>query len=171
VISVNVFEKSKPWLIVFVLGFVGAIIGFSTGFPLGVVLGSVFLISIWKLTKNDLPKLPIQAKRIIQVIVGGSIGLAFTNQTFSILKSIWLPAILISLINILLALALAFTFHRLLKFDILTSLASSAPAGMSEMVLLAEKYDTNVSTVVSIHLFRVIVIITTIPFIVNYLVN
>lgn len=164
-----VFERSKPWLKVFLLGFIGAIIGFSTGFPLGVVLGSVFMISIWKITKNDLPKLPIQAKRIIQVIVGGSIGLAFTNQTFSILKSIWFPAILISLINILLAITLAFIFNRFLKYDILTSLASSAPAGMSEMVLLAERYNTNVSTVVSIHLFRVIVIITTLPFIVNYL--
>lgn len=167
-IKVKNFVLTKQWFKVGLLGFIGAVIGYTTHFPLGVLLGSAFIISIWKITKNDLLKLPIKVKRVIQVIVGGNIGLAFTNQTFNILKSIWLPAIIISLINIVLALVLALLFYRILKYDILTALASSAPAGMSEMILLAEKYNTNVPTVVSIHLFRVVIIIIVIPFFVNY---
>jgi uncharacterized protein len=70
-----------------------------------------------------------------------------------------------------LALSLAFILHRYLKYDICSALASSAPAGMSEMALIAERYETDIPTVLSIHLFRVVVIITTVPIIVSFVIH
>lgn len=170
-IIIGKINSWKDWITVIVLAIVGGAVGYLTHFPLGTFLGAVIIISVWKLLRPKVPSFPPKIKKIVQVIVGGNIGLAFTNETFSLIKAIWLPGVLISLINIVFAVLLVIIFHRFLKYDILTALASSAPAGMSEMALIAEKYETDIPTVLSIHLFRVIVIITTIPFLVSLVMS
>jgi uncharacterized membrane protein AbrB (regulator of aidB expression) len=86
-------------------------------------------------------------------------------------KEIWLAPILIPLLHILSALFLAFLLNHLLKFDMITALLSAAPAGLSEMSLLANNYHTSIPMVVTIHLFRVLIIASFLPLIILYLIK
>ncbi|WP_019152663.1 AbrB family transcriptional regulator [Robertmurraya massiliosenegalensis] len=161
----------KQWTLIITMAFMGGFVGYCTQLSLGVFLGSVLVISLWTIFKKNVPKFPLKIKKIVQIIVGGNIGLAFTTETFDLIKQIWLPGLLVSFINTILGLLLAFILHRYLKYDPCTALASSAPAGMSEMSLIAERYETDIPTVLSIHLFRVIVIILTVPAIVSFVIH
>jgi uncharacterized membrane protein AbrB (regulator of aidB expression) len=78
---------------------------------------------------------------------------------------------MIPLLHILSALLLAFLLNRLLKFDMITALLSAAPAGLSEMSILADKYHTSIPMVVTIHLFRVLIIVSFLPLIILYLIK
>ena len=159
----------KRWVITSGLAILGGAVGYLTKFPLGPLLGALFVIAAIQLKTNQLPALPPKAKRIIQMLMGGSIGLTFTDETFSVLTSIWLPALLLPLMQIGFCLLLALFLKKVLKFDILTAVCSTAPAGMTEMIVLAERYPVHVPTVVTIHLYRLILIVSVMPFIIYYL--
>ncbi|MFV8827310.1 AbrB family transcriptional regulator [Alkalihalobacterium sp. APHAB7] len=159
----------KRWVITSMLAIIGGWLGFMTSFPLGPLLGSLLIIAIVQMKTNTLPPLPMKAKRMIQMLLGGSIGLTFSQETFSILSTVWLHALLLPLLQISGALLLALFLKKFLKFDTLTAVCSSAPAGMTEMIVLAEKYPVSVPTVVTLHLFRLMLIVSVMPFLIYYL--
>ncbi|WP_078430288.1 AbrB family transcriptional regulator [Alkalihalobacterium alkalinitrilicum] len=159
----------KRWVITSLLALLGGLFGYLTSFPLDPLLGALIMIAIFQMKTNKLPSLPQKAKQIIQMLLGGSIGLTFSQETFSVLSSIWLSALLLPLLQIIGSLLLAFFLIKWLKFDTLTAVCSSAPAGMTEMIVLAEKYPVSVPTVVTLHLFRLMLIVSVMPFLIYYL--
>lgn len=161
----------NPWIKVFLLAISGGAVGFGTGFPIGALLGSTAVIASAQLLGQKLPKLPLKGKRLIQIFIGGTIGLSISEDTVTMLTKVWEPALLIAFSHILLALCSAFLLHRYLKYDVITAISSTAPAGMSEIMTIAEKYNASITTVAILHLFRVMVIITFIPFIVIHFFN
>ncbi|MBU8904975.1 AbrB family transcriptional regulator [Desertibacillus haloalkaliphilus] len=161
----------KRWVTTSALALLGGTIGFFSGFPLGALLGSLLVIAAVQLKTKQLPPLPKKIKRIIQMLLGGSIGLTFNEETFAALASVWTAALLIPLLQIMIAFLLAYFLKTTLKFDPLTAICSTAPAGMTEMIVLAEKYPISVPTVVTIHLYRLLLIVTVTPFILYYFFN
>lgn len=159
----------KHWIITSFLALIGGIIGYLTNFPLGPLLGALIIIASVQMKTNRLPVLPQKAKRVIQMLLGGSIGLSFTDETFAVLSSIWLPALILPTIQIGFCLLLAVFLIKFLKFDTMTAICSTAPAGMSEMIVLAEQYPVHTPTVVTIHLYRLMLIVSIMPFIIYYL--
>lgn len=158
----------KRWIITSGLALCGGIVGYLTNFPLGPLLGALLVIAAIQMKTNQLPRLPQKAKRVIQMILGGSIGLSFTNETFSVLSSIWIHALILPILQIGFCLLVAFFLIKVLKFDPLTAICSMAPAGMSEMILLADQYPVQTTTVVTIHLYRLLLIVSVMPFIIYY---
>ncbi len=163
----KVVLKKNVWLLV--LGIIGGVLGFLTQFPIGTLLGTLLVIATVNIKFNYFPPLALKTKRKIQILIGASIGLTFSKETFAILTTLIVPSLMIAIITIIISLNLAVMLHKLLKFDLTSALCSLAPAGMSEMVLIAEKYDAYIPAVVTIHLFRIITIITVIPIIVYLL--
>lgn len=153
------------WCLIIILALVGGYIGFLTRFPIGALLGALLFVGGVQVISKKLPLMPIKSKRIIQVFIGGGIGLSFTADTFVVLKTLLLPALIITILQFILAIMMTYVLHKWLNFDLLTALCSTAPAGVNEMVITAERFNANVPLVATIHLYRVVVIITTIPFI------
>lgn len=158
----------KRWIITSLLALYGGILGYLTKFPLGPLLGALIVIAGVQLKTKRLPVLPYKAKRFIQMLLGGSIGLSFSEETFSVLTSIWLPALILPTLQIAFSLLLAFFLIKALKFDTLTAICSTAPAGMSEMIVIAERYPVHTPTVVTIHLYRLMLIVSMMPLIIYY---
>lgn len=158
----------KRWIITSFLALIGGFIGYLTKFPLGPLLGALIVIAVVQIKTASLPVLPQKAKRIIQMLLGGSIGLSFTEKTFTVLSSVWLPAIILPILQISFCLLLAFVLIKVLKFDTMTAILSTAPAGMSEMIIIAENYPVHTPTVVTIHLYRLMLIVSVMPFIIYY---
>lgn len=151
-----------------VIAFLGGFLGFLTNFPIGPLLGSLLAIGIYQLKTQEFSSLSTNFQRFIQSLIGGSVGLTVTSETVQSLLSpgLWLVALSIPLFHLVICLFLAFILFKFFKFDIITALCSTAPAGIGEMVLLSEKYNAAQSNVITIHLFRMLIIIILIPIIV-----
>ncbi|OLO27862.1 hypothetical protein BTR23_18800 [Alkalihalophilus pseudofirmus] len=159
----------KKTILLLVIALVGGGLGYLTNFPIGALLGTLILIVVFNLKFELFTPLPIRKKRLIQMLIGGSIGLTFSGETFAVLSTLWLPALIIASLTIVFSFLLSILLCKILKFDFISALCSLAPAGMSEMLLIAEKHGAYIPAVVTMHLFRIITIITIIPIIV-YLV-
>lgn len=151
-----------------VIALIGGTLGFITKFPIGPLLGSLFAIGFVQFITQEFSNLPINFQRFIQSLVGGSVGLTVNSETIQSLLSpeIWLVAFLIPLVHLIICLLLAVILSKFFKFDIITALCSTAPAGIGEMVMLSEKYNASQANVITIHLFRMLVIVIVIPIIV-----
>lgn len=155
-------------LLVFV-ALLGGMSGYLTGFPIGALLGTLFAVITIKFLTNKYSTMPLTLKRCVQTFVGANIGLSFTNETFLILPKLLLPGLLLTLLTVTFSLILAYLLSRFLNVDKLTAVCGLAPAGMSEIVIIAESHQVNITTIVTMHLFRIITIVTCIPVIVYQL--
>jgi membrane AbrB-like protein len=153
----------KNWMKLLLIAICGAIIGRSTGFPIGAMLGALIIIAITQRKYKFIPRVPVKVRRVIQVLIGGSLGLTFGPETVNVLSDVMLIALIMPILHIGLALFLSFIIIRILKIDPVTALCSMAPAGVAEMVIISERFKAKLPTVVTIHVFRVIVIISVIP--------
>lgn len=159
----------SKWLSILILGLFGGTVGFIINFPLAVLLGALFSVGTVQILTKKLPQFSIETKKVIQCIIGGSIGLAFTTTTFSALSSIWTIAIIVPLLQIIFATFLTFILYKLFQIDIVTAICSSAPAGMSEITIISEEYGAEMPIVILIHTIRVIAIVIGVPIIVNFI--
>lgn len=158
----------KKFIKMLVIALIGGIVGYFTNFPIGPLLGSLLAIGIVQFKTQVFSNLSLNFKRFIQALIGGSVGLTVNSETIQALLSpeLWLVAFLIPFIHLLICILLAAILVKFFKFDMITALSSCAPAGIGEMVLLSETYNANQSNVITIHLFRMLVIIILIPIIV-----
>ena len=154
------------WILVAVLALAGGTVGFYSGIPLGTLLGSLFAVGGYQFVRKNLPTFSYRAKKVMQSIIGGSIGLAFTTETFNAIQSVWKVALLAPIAHILLAAVMTWMLHRLFHFDIVTSFCSSAPAGMSEVTIISEEFGAQMPIVILVHTIRVIAIVVGVPLIV-----
>lgn len=166
----NKMNTASDYFLLVMVASIGAVLGYLTQFPIGALLGSLLMVIVVNLKTNQFGSLPVSVKRGIQTLIGGNIGLTFSSETFLILPQLIVPALVITTLTIAFALLLSFLLSRIARIDYLTALCGLAPAGMSEMVLIAEHYHANIPTVVTMHVFRIITIIVVIPLLVYNLI-
>jgi len=147
-----------------------------------VAFGSALFCSYFKLPAPDLVgplfgiflytrlfKLPVKPNNDLQNIafmgVGGIMGLSITKATFLQLPVLVLPVLILSLLTFLSGLGLAFTLRRITKWDMVTCLLGTAPAGSLPMVIMADEMGADVSKVAVLQIVRVFTIVALTPFI------
>lgn len=159
----------KAYVFLIVLALVGGGLGHYSGIPVGALLGSLLFVALFQMKTKKLPSIPLKIKRAIQIVLGANIGLSLTSETIAVFKEIWLLALVIPIIQLTIAVLLGLLLIRMLKIDAATAFCSSVPAGISEISVLAEKYQANIPLVITVHICRVFFLVFTIPFIVYLL--
>jgi membrane AbrB-like protein len=149
----------------------GGFLGYASGFPVGTLLGSLLFVLIYQFYQKEKLNIPDPVKKSIQVVIGASIGLSFTQETILIFKKIWYLALLVPIFQIIFSLLLAKLLVKITGIDLVTALCSSAPGGMSEISTLLDKYNVSISTIVTIHFFRVVFIVTLLPLTVVWILS
>ncbi|MGO4888428.1 AbrB family transcriptional regulator [Anaerobacillus sp. MEB173] len=154
----------KSWVLLLVLSIIGGLIGAWSGVPVGGLLGALLFVSIAQLFTAKLPKFPAKGKRIIQILLGGNIGLSFSSDSLTIIQDVWFSMLIIPVIQLAIGLLIGFILIRFLKFNYATALCSAVPSGISEITFIAETYNANIPFVITIHILRVFFIVFVIPF-------
>jgi membrane AbrB-like protein len=139
-------------------------IGLWSGVPVGALLGALLVVAIVQLFSGKLPTFSPKGKRTIQILLGGNIGLSFSAESLHLIHTIWLPILIIPIIQLIIGVFIGFLLMRILKYDYATAFCSAVPAGMSEITFIAEIYHANVPLVITIHILRVFFIVFMIPF-------
>ncbi|MED4691539.1 AbrB family transcriptional regulator [Peribacillus frigoritolerans] len=133
-------------------------------FPIPWLLGPMAALLIASRFKNVKLIWPVSMRNTGLIIVGYSIGISFTKSSLSDLIS-HLPSMLILTTLIVLVCACsAFVMSKYSGIDYPTSLTSSIPGGLSQIVVFAEEMKIiDITTVTFFHVTRVIMVVFLVP--------
>ncbi|WP_096439063.1 AbrB family transcriptional regulator [Alteribacter populi] len=141
----------------------GGTVGWFAGIPLGVMIGAIVAVAILQVMWKKISPLRPSIKKGIQSLIGGITGLNFSSDLFQTLSTLWKPALLLLFFQIVVTSLVVLILNRFLKWDLLTAACSAAPAGLSEIVVITDGLNLPMTTIISIHLFRVVLILTIVP--------
>ncbi|MDK2917508.1 MAG: hypothetical protein PWQ37_241 [Candidatus Petromonas sp.] len=145
----------------------GGFLGIKLKIPAGAFVGAMVAVAIYNIT-TDKGVIPSNFKLMAQIVVGGMLGLNFTMDTIYGLKNLIIPASILLVGLTALSLTLGFFISKIAGIDLITALFSSAPGGLTDMVLISEAYGAETHKVALLHLMRLITVITVIPLVIRF---
>lgn len=157
-------------LITLCIAFVGGTMAMKLKVPAGALVGAMVAVAIYNVLTSQ-GNVPKNFKVVAQIVVGGMIGLNFTKESVMGLKELVFPAVIVVIGLTILSLTLGLIIHKLTGLDLVTSLFSSAPGGITDMTLMSEAYGAETHKVALLHLMRLITVITIYPIAINVLLK
>jgi membrane AbrB-like protein len=155
------------------IGLAGALIGVKLRLPAGALVGSmvaVGLVNVWGAI--PIPAPPAGIRFAMQVVLGILLGTKLTADTLLALKDLWRPALLCTVIAVGHGGSCrGYLISRWLGIERLTAILGTAPGGISDMSLIALDMGAQTSTVVVMHLARLISVVVVVPWVVRLLVQ
>lgn len=145
-------------------------IGYKSGIPGGTMLFSVVGVSISKLVFG-IGFIPLRVKQAAQIISGSFIGAKITMATVTLIASMWYNVILMLVLFFPLCLGLGWLMHKVCKIDLLTGLYCSAPAGASEMALIASDVGADGPNVAILQISRMLGVIAFFPSVFKFILS
>lgn len=145
----------------------GGYVGIKLRIPAGALIGAMAFVAIYNIYTGH-GNIPKNFKIVAQIVVGGMIGLNFTMESILGLKKLIVPALILVVGLTLFSICLGFLISRLTGIDLITSLFSCSPGGLTDMTLISEAYGAQIHIVALLHLIRLVTIITVLPVVINY---
>lgn len=157
-------------LLTFAIGAVGGIIGYKLKIPAGAMIGSLIAVAAFNTLWGPLGKMPSHVMVAVQIILGSALGLSFTRGAMGDLKNAWLPALIIAGAYLLTSIMVAFIVARVTGWDLLTSMFSAVPGGLSDVVAVAQTIEgVKPLDVMVMHSVRLAMVLLSLPLIVKLL--
>ncbi len=147
---------------------IGGFIGLKSKIPAGTLVFAMLAVAIYNII-TDKAYIPSNLKFIAQVVVGGMIGLSFTKETFFNLKNLIVPSIILVVCLLTFSIVIGVIIHKFTNIDLITALFSSSPGGLTDMTLMSGEYGAVQSTVVTLHLMRLITVLIFLPRIIGFI--
>ncbi|GAB6254809.1 AbrB family transcriptional regulator [Peribacillus sp. N1] len=162
--DLNNASKTIQFSAALLTAFIGGGLFSLIRFPIPWLLGPMAALLIASRFKNVKLIWPVSVRNTGLIIVGYSIGISFTKSSLSDMIS-HLPSMLILTTLIVLVCACsAFVMSKYSGIDYPTSLTSSIPGGLSQIVVFAEDMKgIDITTVTFFHVTRVIMVVFLVP--------
>lgn len=154
------------------IGLAGALIGVKLKIPAGALVGSMAAVGLVNACGTlPIPTIPSGVRFGLQMGLGIILGSRLTMDTFWALKDVWRPALLCTGIAIGTGVLSGIVISRWLGIERLTALLGTAPGGLSDMSMIALDMGAQSSTVMVMHLARLLSVIVVVPWVVRLVVN
>ncbi|HHX96725.1 MAG TPA: AbrB family transcriptional regulator [Clostridia bacterium] len=132
------------------------------GLPVASLFGGMLAVGILSLLGMEF-HLPLWWAWVFQVILGILIGQRLKKGIGKELKSLWGPAVLVSVWMLISCFLVGYLFFNLTVTTPLTAILGTAPGGMTEFTLLAIEMGADPLVVVALQMMRVLVVMFFIP--------
>lgn len=162
-------KRIKHVVIILTLALSGAYLGHILNLPMGILIGSFIVIAVSKIVWLDVPPLENKYRKIIQMVIGGLVGLNLTSDIASLFLKLLIPGLFAAFFHLLFAFMLAYLFTKQFHIDWLTALSGSIPAGMSEIANISQEINVDEQIVMLMHLFRLSLLILILPIVIKFL--
>ncbi len=139
-------------------GLVMGVIFMKLGFPAGGIIGGLIGVGAANIILNRKANIPSLSLRIAQMGIGLVIGLQFRPDTIQTFLQLMVPATIFSIFMVVSGILLALLIKLLTNWDLPTCLICSAPAGISQMILVAADLKADLIKVTYFHLIRILTI-------------
>ncbi|MDM5283957.1 AbrB family transcriptional regulator [Peribacillus frigoritolerans] len=162
--DLNKASKTIQFSAALLTAFIGGGLFSLIRFPIPWLIGPMAALLIASRFKNVKLIWPVSMRNTGLIIIGYSIGISFTKSSLSDMIS-HLPSMLILTALIVLVCACsAFVMSKYSGIDYPTSLTSSIPGGLSQIVVFAEEMKgIDITTVTFFHVTRVIMVVFLVP--------
>jgi len=167
----SIFSEFGNTILLYSLGLIGWVLGERLKLPAAPVLGVAIFIGAMRVMGINLPYLNQHVIAGLQIMLGVMIGGRFDKNTFSSLKTIALPAAIISAWAVTITLLFGYIISLISPLDITTGILGSSIGGLPEMTILAHDTDADSVTVVLFHILRLLSTMLIIPFILKWFGN
>ncbi|MEN9219805.1 MAG: AbrB family transcriptional regulator [Thermostichales cyanobacterium GMQP_bins_62] len=158
------------WTIVIALA--GAIVALKLKIPAGALVGSMVAVGLVNMCGTiAVPTPPPATRFVLQVGLGIILGSRLTLETVSGLRELWRPALICTVIAISTGVLSGVMISRWLGVERLTAILGTAPGGISDMSLIALDMGAQGTTVMVMHLARLISVIVVGPWLVRWIVQ
>lgn len=153
---------TQEFLIALAVAGLGGLLGRYSGFPGGVLLFSAVITCLLQI-RFGFGVVPRWSKRLAQVIVGGYVGAQVTMDVVASVSDIWYCIILVVVSYLVFCLSIGWFLSKITALDKVTAAFSAAPAGSSDMALIASDYDVEPSAIAVLQMIRLILVIAICP--------
>jgi membrane AbrB-like protein len=150
------------------LGIAGGLLFTVLDLPLPWMLGSMLACVLAALT--NLPvAVPRQMRPPMTVIIGVMLGSSYTAEMLSSIPG-WIVPLIGLMVFMLLSAIISISYLRVVgRFDPITAYFAGMPGGLMEMVILGEEYRADSRQVALVHAARILIVVFTVPFLVQWL--
>lgn len=150
------------------VGLVFGAVGKVLGVPGGTIAFSMAGCVAFNIM-TDRGYMPLNLRRFIQMFAGALIGCTVGRSQIMQMLELRVVVVIAVFSFILLDLIAAAVIHKVTGMDVITSLFSCAPGGLTDMALIAEEMGANSLTVAGMHTIRLVSIVAVYPFVVHVL--
>jgi uncharacterized protein len=160
-------DKSIRFLITLVTTFLGGLVFSFLHIPVPWLLGPMAAVLIGSKLGKISFYWPVRIRDIGLMILGYSIGLAFTKEALTLIVAKLPLMLLLTVILVSFCAGIAWVVSKLTGVDYPTILIGSIPGGQSQMITFAEEMKgIDITTVTFLQVTRVLLIISFVPFLV-----
>ncbi len=148
--------------------FVG-LLTIPTNIPAAPLAGALLGAALVSMSgKIELANWPQGTRTILEIGIGTIIGTGLTRNSLAQLKTLWQPALVITVTLVLTGITIGLWSSRLLGLDPVIALLGAAPGGISGMSLVGAEFGVGAAVAV-LHAVRLITVLLIIPLIVKLL--
>ncbi|MEP7454034.1 AbrB family transcriptional regulator [Phyllobacterium sp. SB3] len=164
----SVFDRPVAKIgLAFLIGIAGAVIARIVAMPLPYLLGPLLACGAASIMGAPVAVLPY-GRELGQAAVGLAIGLRFTPVVLIAIIKLFPLMLLSTLLMIAATMIAGLLLSKLANIDRRTAFFATAAAGLAEMAVVAHQKNSDSDTVAVVHLIRVALIVTTVPFLVTF---
>jgi membrane AbrB-like protein len=160
-------ESFLGFVLTFAIGAAGFFVARFCKVPNPALLGSMFATGILNLT-GYYPSFPtwfisLAANLLIGMMIGRQIDRNIIRRIISLARPVFIQTTLILILSVICGYTLYFMGEG--RIDLLTAFLAASAGGITEMAVFALSMDAEVSVVVLVQVFRVVVSLSLIPYI------
>jgi hypothetical protein len=140
----------------------GGFVGLKLKLPAGAFIGAMFASAIYNIFTAS-GYIPYEMRIGAQIVIGAYIGLSFSRDSIGQIKEMIGPILVMVLGLFIASILLGLFVSKVTGIDLVTSMLGSSPGGLTEMSIIADSYEADVSKVVIMHLMRLIGVVVILP--------
>ena len=155
----NLRQTIEFFLVALTAGYLVQALRLPAGSLVGAMLATAGL-SLHRGAKHGDGCLHPRLVMLAQIGVGAMVGLNFTPATAAGMAQLLWPALVITAVMVSSGLALGKLLSLWTRWDTVTCYLASAPAGLTQMGILAEALHANIGIVSTLHVIRLVTVVT-----------
>jgi membrane AbrB-like protein len=132
--------------------------------PAGAMVGPMLTVGVYANLRRLQVNINKPLQKLIQVGVGGMVGLSVTRESIMSLPTYIVPILCLDAIIVGGSFVLALVLQKITKWGLPTCILSTAPGGMSLTILVAVDKDADADKVATFQVLRMILVLLLMPF-------
>jgi membrane AbrB-like protein len=161
-------NRSRPlvkidWVVVAVLSVLSAWLLGMIHVPASNMIGPMLTVGAYTYVRSLKVRINGIFQNLVQVGVGGMVGLTVTRESILSLPSYILPIVCLNIIIVGGCFILAYVLCKISRWDMTTCLIATAPGGLSPMILLAIEMGADADRVVVFQVLRIVLVLLLTP--------
>lgn len=162
-------KQTSKQILTILIGLLGAYIFIFLNLPLPWLLGSVVATFV----ASRIEVIPLSKSKILinlgRIIIGITLGSAFSPKLLSYLSEYIYSLLAIIPFVIISAFLGMWYYHKILKYDKITSYFSAMPGGLVEMIIIGRDLGADTVTVTLAQSIRAVFVVCSLPFFIEFL--